>query len=260
MEADVFERFRCRDQSNPSGAVGGGGGGAEVMEEKPFADQPEVGETPAGNETPAAAAEEEGGGRAEREGPPDDDVCPICFGDFTVPCKSGCGHWYCASCILTYWSYNATPRPCKCPMCSRDIHRLIPQESLHLLHDDEVDKVLREVQRYNLLFVGGVRGAVQKAREVPFCIKRYFQRFVNRAIDPDRMLPCNEMRLLVTILIVLYRSTPLQSIPTGGVDVVEIMYHIGFVLLVILRLVGIIRSFRLARRARQLGAAQPRHD
>lgn len=27
--------------------------------------------------------------------PPDDDVCPICFGDFTVPCKTACGHWYC---------------------------------------------------------------------------------------------------------------------------------------------------------------------
>lgn len=38
-----------------------------------------------------------GGGEAtkENDGPPVDDCCPICFGDFTVPCKADCGHWYC---------------------------------------------------------------------------------------------------------------------------------------------------------------------
>lgn len=37
---------------------------------------------------------------AERKGsnmetPPTDDVCPICFGNFNVPCRAPCGHWYC---------------------------------------------------------------------------------------------------------------------------------------------------------------------
>lgn len=31
----------------------------------------------------------------EEDGPPADDCCPICFGDFTIPCKANCGHWYC---------------------------------------------------------------------------------------------------------------------------------------------------------------------
>lgn len=30
-----------------------------------------------------------------KDGPPVDDCCPICFGDFTIPCKANCGHWYC---------------------------------------------------------------------------------------------------------------------------------------------------------------------
>lgn len=33
--------------------------------------------------------------KGKQELPPDDDVCPICFGDFTIPCKTVCGHWYC---------------------------------------------------------------------------------------------------------------------------------------------------------------------
>lgn len=28
--------------------------------------------------------------------PPADDVCPICFGDFTFACKTNCGHWFCS--------------------------------------------------------------------------------------------------------------------------------------------------------------------
>lgn len=32
-----------------------------------------------------------------REKPPEDDCCPICFGEFRVPCKANCGHWFCGS-------------------------------------------------------------------------------------------------------------------------------------------------------------------
>lgn len=40
--------------------------------------------------------------RASMEEPPTDDVCPICFGDFDVPCRAPCGHWYCGEVILTW--------------------------------------------------------------------------------------------------------------------------------------------------------------
>lgn len=33
--------------------------------------------------------------RQGNDSPPDDDVCAICFGDFSVPCKTNCGHWFC---------------------------------------------------------------------------------------------------------------------------------------------------------------------
>ncbi|KAL8155894.1 hypothetical protein AgCh_001083 [Apium graveolens] len=35
--------------------------------------------------------------RENRDSPPSDDVCPICFGEFTVPVKTNCGHWFCGT-------------------------------------------------------------------------------------------------------------------------------------------------------------------
>lgn len=46
-------------------------------------------------------------------------------------------------------------------MCSRKIDKLTPLDSLKDQREDDVVKVLKEVKRYNLLYVGGVRGLVQ---------------------------------------------------------------------------------------------------
>lgn len=40
-------------------------------------------------------ADNRGERQIESETPPEDDVCPICFGSFKVPCRGNCGHWYC---------------------------------------------------------------------------------------------------------------------------------------------------------------------
>ncbi|CAN1307321.1 E3 ubiquitin-protein ligase RNF170 [Linum perenne] len=101
------------------------------------------------------------GGGGGGGGPPVDDCCPICFGEFAVACKANCGHWYCGGCILQFWNYSAASRPCKCPMCSASITNLDPEASLLNRQEKEVTEVLREVQRYNRLYVGGARGLVQ---------------------------------------------------------------------------------------------------
>ncbi|CAI0557018.1 unnamed protein product [Linum tenue] len=125
-----------------------------------------------------------GGGRtaASAAGPPVDDCCPICFGDFSVACKANCGHWYCGGCILQFWNYSAASRPCKCPMCSSSITKLTPEASLLNQPEQGVKEVLRDVERYNRLYVGGARGLVQKVRESPL----FFKRIVMRMMDPDR--------------------------------------------------------------------------
>lgn len=62
------------------------------------------------------------------------------------------------SCILQYWNFSAALQPCKCPMCSQRITRLIPEASLYHRHQAEITKVLRSVRDYNRLFVGGISG------------------------------------------------------------------------------------------------------
>lgn len=45
--------------------------------------------------------------------------------------------------------------------CCRYINRLTPEASLYHGEEQEVAKVLKNIARYNLLFVGGARGLLQ---------------------------------------------------------------------------------------------------
>ncbi|KAL6964387.1 RING-type E3 ubiquitin transferase [Sarracenia purpurea var. burkii] len=137
--------------------------------------------TEVGEEQPRERrGDEERAGERKRmnESPPVDDCCPICFGRFTVPCRGPCGHWYCGDCILQYWNHGAALQPCKCPMCSQLITRLIPETSFDRCEDVEV---LENIRKYNRVFVGGVYGFILKVLELPLLIKRIFREMM----DPD---------------------------------------------------------------------------
>ncbi|CAL1410063.1 unnamed protein product [Linum trigynum] len=197
-----------------------------------------------------------GGGRtaASAAGPPVDDCCPICFGDFSVACKANCGHWYCGGCILQFWNYSAAARPCKCPMCSSSITKLTPEASLLNQPEQGVKEVLRDVERYNRLYVGGARGLVQKVRESPL----FFKRIVMRMMDPDRPeYFLQEARLLAMIMSIVYAFSPFDFIPTGGAGVVRLFDHAAIIIVLGLRLIGLYRRRRLHQRVRHMAAAQP---
>ncbi|KAJ0077088.1 hypothetical protein Patl1_36203 [Pistacia atlantica] len=251
----------------------------------------------------------------EEDGPPADDCCPICFGDFTIPCKANCGHWdlgrtciwnergkvqverkllYVAkclevkgSCILQFWNYSSASRPCKCPMCSRYIRRLTPEASLCHRQEHEITEVLKNVLRYNRLFVGGTRGLLQmlsygfvpavtcnysmvfmKVCELPLFIKRIFLEMM----DPDREDYLHEMRLLqlyVPECPLCSHSVELHSNSdvfgctlhivklNGNFGIVRVFDYAAIALVVILRLIGIYRRRRLNQRVRRLAATQP---
>ncbi|XVE93320.1 hypothetical protein REPUB_Repub01dG0181700 [Reevesia pubescens] len=197
--------------------------------------------------------EESRGSKRMSESPPDDDCCPICFDSFTVPCRSNCGHWYCGSCILRFWNYSSASKPCKCPMCTHKIVNLMPEASLQEQQDQEVAEVLKSVQRYNLLFVGGARGLVQKVRELPFFIKRMFQGLM----DPDANdTYIAEMRLFAMVLSIIYRATPFDFIPTGGLVIGRVLDFSAITIVLVLHLVGICRRRRLMQRVRRLAAVE----
>ncbi|XP_010314683.1 uncharacterized protein [Solanum lycopersicum] len=130
------------------------------------------------------------------EKPPTDDCCPICFGNFVVPCRGPCGHWYCGGCILQYWNYGAALQPCNCPMCSRKLTDLTPEASLYSQQDAEVIEVLKKVRKYNRLFIGGTYGLMLKVLGLPFYIKRVF----NEMMNPDRPgAHLNKLRIFAII-------------------------------------------------------------
>ncbi|KAA3468063.1 armadillo repeat-containing protein 6 [Gossypium australe] len=185
--------------------------------------------------------EELGGNKRLSETPPDDDCCPICFGPFTVPCRSNCGHWYCGSCILQFWNYSSASKPCGCPMCTCMIVNLMPEASLEQQpQNQEVTEVLKSVRRYNILFLGGARGFIQN-KVVLFCCEHFLPSFLSRKC---------------MLLSIIYRATPLDFIPTGGIGIGRVFDCSAIILILILRLVGIYRRRRLMQRVRRLAAME----
>ncbi|KAH7845795.1 hypothetical protein Vadar_006159 [Vaccinium darrowii] len=101
-----------------------------------------------------------------KDKPPNDDLCPICFGNYNIACMTNCGHWFCANCLITFWSHSNKLRPCNCPICTQSIKKLTPMASLNLSTDNEVVEALRKVQGYNRLFEASIRGFILRQRQL----------------------------------------------------------------------------------------------
>ncbi|KZV22717.1 hypothetical protein F511_05349 [Dorcoceras hygrometricum] len=121
-----------------------------------------------------------------------DEVCPICFDKFNIPCRTNCGHWFCAGCIMQVWMYTSSIRQCKCPLCCCIIDNLAPEMSQNVLPTDDDVEVLKKVRQYNGLVVGGIRGlflgnlchfGLQKVLALPLLMSR----IVRSLIAPDGM-------------------------------------------------------------------------
>ncbi|KAJ9552332.1 hypothetical protein OSB04_016377 [Centaurea solstitialis] len=186
--------------------------------------------------------------------PPDDDCCPICFENFSIACKTNCGHWFCANCILQFWTYRSVLQKCNCPICARPISKLTPEASLLIMHEVEVVEVLKNVQRYNRLFQGGVSGVIQqKVFEVP----NAFKRMLCGLMDPDRFRGnYYAMRSFALLMSCIYNVSSFDFIPTGSLGVRRLFDLCAIALVVILCLVGICHRLVLRRRVRRLAGNQ----
>ncbi|PSS19042.1 E3 ubiquitin-protein like [Actinidia chinensis var. chinensis] len=195
-------------------------------------------------------------GVRERETPRDDDCCPICFGDFDVPCKTNCGHWYCASCILMLWNYSSALQRCKCPICSRLISKLTPEASLTLRREKEIVEALKKLQRYNRLFVGGARGFIMKVHRLPLL----FWRFFGGLMSPERFrFNYYTARIIALLLTVIYEFWGFDFIPTGSLGVRRVFEYSAIALVIMLCLVGICHRLILTLRVRLTAARRPIH-
>ncbi|PSS02876.1 E3 ubiquitin-protein like [Actinidia chinensis var. chinensis] len=188
-------------------------------------------------------------GETETDLPLVDDCCPICFGEFAVPCRAPCGHWYCADCILQYWNHGAALKPCKCPMCSQLITRLIPGASFDRCQAVEV---LENVRKYNRLFVGGIYGLILKVLALPLLIKRVFYEMMDPNAADNHLF---KVRLFAILLGVLYSFTPFDFLPIGRRNAIDLFDNLAIALVFTLYMIGLYRRRQRRQIVRQLAAA-----
>ncbi|CAK7329818.1 unnamed protein product [Dovyalis caffra] len=83
-----------------------------------------------------------------------------------VICAKNVGSVLLGGCILQYWKFRGVSTACRCPMCCSRVTKLTPEASLLNQQEEEVTKVMEQVQKYNRFFVGGVRGLVQSGQDL----------------------------------------------------------------------------------------------
>lgn len=138
-----------------------------------------------------------------QEGPPTNDLCSVCHGNFHIPCQANCSHWFCANCIMMVWQHASGVQPCKCPLCRRPITLLVPtDQSLNNRHDPEVSHLLSKIHTYNRFFGERSAGHIQRLLDLPFLLRRLFRDF----IDPRRSLPL-VLRARVYIAVSIYNNS-----------------------------------------------------
>ncbi|XP_073308889.1 uncharacterized protein [Primulina huaijiensis] len=241
---------------NPNG-VAGGGEGKPTAVETAASSRSETVSVKADGDCTAFSDEEGRNKRALMGSPPSDDVCPICFGNFDVPCRAPCGHWFCGGCILQYWNFSSALLQCKCPMCSQHIPKLMPEASLYCRTEAEVRKVLKDVGDYNRLFVGGISGIVLKLTAIPLYIKRMFRDL----LDPDRPgLHLHELRLIAMFLGIVYSFGPFDFLHIGRRHIIDVFDYSAFALSFIFYLVGLYLRRQRVRNVRELAGIQARQD
>ncbi|XP_075477416.1 uncharacterized protein LOC142518517 isoform X1 [Primulina tabacum] len=241
---------------NPNGAADGGEGKPTAVETAASSRRETVSAKADGDCT--ACSDEVGRNkRALMGSPPSDDVCPICFGSFDVPCRAPCGHWFCGGCILQYWNFSSALLQCKCPMCSQHISKLMPEASLYCRTEAEVRKVLKDVGDYNRLFVGGISGIVLKLTAIPLYIKRMFRDLLN----PDRPgLHLHELRLIAMFLGIVYSFGPFDFLHIGRRHIIDVFDYSAFTLSFIFYLAGLYLRRQRVRNVRELAGIQARQD
>ncbi|XP_060192702.1 uncharacterized protein LOC132622172 isoform X1 [Lycium barbarum] len=196
--------------------------------------------------------EEKGKNRNQSEKPGEDDQCPICFGDFTIPCRTNCGHWFCATCILQLWNYKSTVQRCKCPICCRPISKLVPEDTL-LVRQQEDSELLRDIGRYNHLYVGGVYGVFLKLVALPLLMWSFF----SKLIDPDHVkLNCYVMRLFALLLSWIYSRCNFEFIPTGRLGIWRLLDICAMSMVAVFYFAGLFRRWVLRRHVRLLPVLQ----
>ncbi|XP_028770515.1 E3 ubiquitin-protein ligase RNF170-like [Neltuma alba] len=175
------------------------------------------------------------------EGPPSSDFCSVCHGDYNNPCQANCSHWFCGRCIMQVWHHGSTVRPCRCPLCRRQITLLVPTEDfLRQRYDPEVAEVLQGIEAYNRLFGGQATGLFQRMQDLPFLLRR----LLRELMDPHRSLPLviKARVYMAMISSVVYIVSPVDIIPEAMLGIFGLLDDLLVALLCFLYVASLYRS------------------
>ncbi|XP_038648530.1 E3 ubiquitin-protein ligase RNF170 isoform X2 [Scyliorhinus canicula] len=94
----------------------------------------------------------------ERERPQfyNDMSCPVCLQQAAFPVETNCGHLFCGSCIVAYWTYGTWLGAVNCPICRQMVTLLFP---LFSVNDEQQEsmQVIQNINDYNRRFSGQPR-------------------------------------------------------------------------------------------------------
>lgn len=182
----------------------------------------------------------------ERDGPPANDCCSICHGNFHIPCQANCSHWFCGQCILQLWDHGSALQSCRCPLCRGPINLLIPTEaSLRHRNDPEVANIISRVESYNRIYGERSSGLIQRLYDLPFLLRRLLRDMK----DPQRSLPLviKARVYLAMFLSAIYLLSPVDIIPEGIVGIIGLLDDAIILLICFLHVAAIYRSVLVFR-------------
>uniref|UniRef100_A0A5B7BU90 E3 ubiquitin-protein ligase RNF170 n=1 Tax=Davidia involucrata TaxID=16924 RepID=A0A5B7BU90_DAVIN len=180
------------------------------------------------------------------DGPPGNDCCSICHGNFHIPCQANCSHWFCGNCILQVWNHGSVLQPCRCPLCRRQITLLIPSEaSSQQRQNPEVAETLGKVETYNRYFGERADGLIQRLEDLPFLLRR----LLRELMDPQRSLPLVlRARIYLAMAVsAIYIVSPVDIIPEGVLGIIGLLDDIIIALICFLHVAALYRSVLLFR-------------
>ncbi|XP_024373830.1 uncharacterized protein [Physcomitrium patens] len=154
---------------------------------------------------------------------------------------SSCAVRLWGECILRVWQHSSVLQPCKCPICRRAITLLIPTNvSEAQQQDPEVERVIRDLAKYNRIFGGGPVSFMQRVRDMPLLL----QRMVGELMDPQRAIPLvHRTRILFfLVLLAVYVFSPLDVIPEGVLGLVGLLDDLLVIVMVLFYLAMLYRS------------------
>ncbi|KAH6759332.1 E3 ubiquitin-protein ligase RNF170-like protein [Perilla frutescens var. frutescens] len=194
------------------------------------------------------------------DGPPENDVCSICRHNFHIPCQANCSHWFCGAlffyfyadvlivgnCIWRVWDHGPALRPCRCPLCRREITLLVPSEaSLRRQNMADVAEILQRIETYNRQYGARSNSLVQRMQDLPFLLKR----LLRDILDPQRSLPLviRARVYLAMFVSAMYVISPVDFFPEALLGFIGLLDDLIVVFICFLYVAALYRAVLVTR-------------